>query len=133
MHVLPAFAGSTYSFIVPKKQNSVKEIFGKYPPFALLAFWHFGNGILGYGMLSRMVLCPIWLYIHWYFDTSGFISTGILTQLAFCTTGILALVYCAVVFSPMALWPWHYDNGIMAMAFCPNGILAMALWPGTWV
>ena len=42
MHVLPAFAGSTYSFIVPKKQNSVKEIFGKYPPFALLAFWHFG-------------------------------------------------------------------------------------------
>ncbi len=28
MHVLPAFAGSTYSFIVPKKQNSVKEIFG---------------------------------------------------------------------------------------------------------
>ena len=82
-------------------------------------------------MLSRMVLCPIWLYIHWYFDTSGFISTGILTQLAFCTTGILALVYCAVVFSPMALWPWHYDNGIMAMAFCPNGILAMALWPGT--
>ena len=81
--------------------------------------------VIYFGILAMvfwdMVCCPAWYYVQ-----SGFISTGILTQLAFCTTGILALVYCAVVFSPMALWPWHYDNGIMAMAFCPNGILAMA-------
>ena len=82
-------------------------------------YWHYGNGILGYGMLSQMVSCPIWLYVHWYFDTTGvlynwYFGIGIVFS-GVITYGIIA----------MALWQWHYVTGILSQWNFDHGILKL--------
>ena len=113
---------ATRSCNVTKKNTTWLDLLWLY----ILAFWqwYFGiwyvvpHGIMSYLALYPLVFWHIWLYIHWYFDTTGvlynwYFGIGILCSGVF-TYGIMA----------MALWQWHYGNGILSQWHFGHGIMA---------
>ena len=75
--------------------------------------WHFdpygamGSGIMDYGILSGLALCPQRRYSHWYFD-NGLVTMALLPAAFWPQHFVPGLLTAGILFH------WHFVRGIMS-------------------